>query len=274
MIDSQDPRLSISRQCRLLDLPRSSYYYRPTEEPAEDLRLMRLIDERYLLCPFYGSRRMTDHLRSLGFRVNRKRVRRLMAKMGLRAVYPRPRTSRPHPEHRIFPYLLRGVTVERADQCWSADITYLPMRRGFMYLVAVMDWHTRRVLSFRLSNTLEADFCVEALEEALARYGPPEIFNTDQGSQFTSNRFTDVLIAHDVKISMDGRGRFLDNIFIERLWWSLKYECVYLQEFADGRDLYRAINTWITFYNSERPHSSLDGRTPNEAYFTDLLKAA
>jgi putative transposase len=274
MIDRQDPRLSISRQCRLLDLPRSGFYYHPREESAEDLHLMRLIDERYLACPFYGSRRMTDHLRSLGFGVGRKRVRRLMARMGLRAVYPRPRTSRPHPEHRIFPYLLRGVTVERPNQCWCADITYIPRRRGFMYLVAVMDWHTRRVLSFRLSNTLEADFCVEALEEALARHGAPEIFNTDQGSQFTSTRFTDVLTDHEVQISMDGRGRFLDNIFIERLWWSLKYECVYLQEFADGRDLYRAIKNWIDFYNTERGHSSLDGRTPDEAYFTDRLKAA
>lgn len=274
MIDPKDPRLSISRQCRLLAVPRSSFYFRPKEESDEDLRLMRLIDKRYLACPFYGSRRMTDYLQSLGFPVNRKRIRRLMAKMGLRAVYPRPKTSRPHPEHRVYPYLLRDLTIDRPDQCWCADVTYIPMRRGFLYLVAVMDWHTRRVLSFRLSNTLEADFCVEALKEALDRHGAPDIFNTDQGAQFTSTRFTDVLTQKDIQISMDGRGRFLDNIFIERLWWSLKYECVYLQEFVDGRDLYRAIKKWIEFYNSERPHSSLDGRTPDQAYFTDLLKAA
>ena len=274
MIDSQDTRLSISAQCHLLDVPRSSFYYRPKETPATDERLMRFIDEQYLATPFYGSRRMTRELRLAGFPVNRKRVRRLMAKMGICAVYPRPRTSKPHPEHRVYPYLLRDLLIDRPGQVWAADVTYIPMRRGFMYLVAIMDWHSRRVLSFRLSNTLEAGFCTEALREALDTYGAPDIFNSDQGAQFTSAQFTAVLRERDIRISMDGRGRYLDNIFIERLWWSLKYECVYLHEYADAHELHRGITGWFDFYNTKRGHSALGGRTPDDAYFTGLLKAA
>jgi putative transposase len=201
--------------------------------------------------------------------VGRKRVRRLMAKMGLMPIYQRPRTTVPHPEHRVFPYLLRDLVVERPNQVWCADITYLPMRRGFLYLVAVMDWATRKVLSWRVSNTLEAEFCLEALEEALARFGRPEIFNTDQGSQFTSPRFTGVLQQAGVRISMDGRGRWMDNVFIERLWRSLKYECIYLHAFETGSELRAGLTKWIGYYNGGRPHSALEGRTPDEAYRVD-----
>lgn len=274
MIGTRNTRLSISAQCRLLDIPRSSFYYRPAEAPTADEKLMRFIDEQYLATPFYGSRRMTREARKKGFPVNRKRVRRLMTKMGISAVYPRPRTSKPHPEHRVFPYLLRDLTIDHPNQVWCADVTYIPMRRGFMYLVAIMDWHSRRVLSWRLSNTLDADFCVEALHEALLRYGAPAIFNSDQGAQFTSQAFTAVLVEHGVRISMDGRGRYLDNIFIERLWWSLKYECVYLNEYTDAHELLRGINGWFTFYNTERGHSALGGHTPDDAYFTAVPKAA
>jgi len=274
IIDPQDSRISVSAQCRLLEIPRASFYYRPTGVLSEDLTFMRLLDEQYLSTPFYGSRRMMRYLCLLGFPVGRKRVQRLMQTMGLCAVYPRPKTSKPHPAHKIFPYLLRGLTIDHPNQTWCADITYIPMRRGFLYLVAIMDWYSRRVLSWRLSNTLEADFCVEALNEALSHHGTPGIFNTDQGSQFTSAQFTDILLGHGVRISMDGRGRYLDNIFIERLWWSLKYECVYLNEFADGRELGRAIKKWMHFYNTERPHSSLANQTPDEAYSTGLPKAA
>lgn len=274
MIDTRNTRLSISRQCRLLDVPRSSFYYRPQEAWGEDEKLMRFIDEQYLATPFYGSRRLTREARLAGFAVNRKRVQRLMAKMGISAVYPRPRTSKPHPEHRVYPYLLRDLVIDHPNQVWCADVTYIPMRRGFMYLVAIMDWHSRRVLSYRLSNTLDADFCVEALREALLRYGAPAIFNSDQGAQFTSQAFTAVLLEHGVRISMDGRGRYLDNIFIERLWWSLKYECVYLNEYADAHELFRGISGWFTFYNTKRGHSALGGHTPDDAYFTAVPKAA
>ena len=274
LIASPDSKLSVSAQCRLLAIPRASFYYRPTGVSSEDLLLLRLLDEQYLLTPFYGSRRLMHHLRLLGFPVGRTRVQRLMQTMGLRAVYPRPKTSRPHPCHRIFPYLLRDLSIDHPNQVWAADITYIPMRRGFMYLVAIMDWYSRRVLSYRLSNTLDADFCVEALREALDRHGAPEIFNTDQGSQFTSTQFTSALKEHDIRISMDGRGRYLDNIFIERLWWSLKYECVYLHEYTDARELLRGITHWFDFYNTKRGHSALAGRTPDDAYFTGLPKAA
>lgn len=274
MIDPNHHRLSIVRQCALTGVSRSSFYYQGKGESPLNLKLMRLIDEQWLRTPFFGSRRMARYLRSEGYNVSRKRVRRLMRKMGLEAVYPRPLTSKPHPDHQVYPYLLRGMTIDRPNQVWSADITFLPMPRGFMYLVAVMDWYSRRVLSWRLSNTLEADFCVAALEDAMTRYGKPDIFNTDQGSQFTSLAFTDQLKDSGIKISMDGKGAWMDNVLIERLWWSLKYECVYLNQFEDGAALRKGLRQWIDFYNSERPHSSLDHRTPDEAYFGGLAKAA
>ena len=214
MINFQDPQVSVSRQCQLLDLSRSSVYYKPVEIAPQDLALMRLIDEQYLKTPFYGSRSMTRHLRRLGYRVNRKHIQRLMRLMGLEAIYPKPKTSQPHPEHKIYPYLLRDLVIDHPNQVWAADITYIPMARGFMFLVAVMDWYSRKVLSFKLSNTLDTDFCLEAVEEAIRIYGLPEIFNTDQGSQFTSRAFTGLLEQHQIRISMDGRGRVQDNIFI------------------------------------------------------------
>lgn len=274
MIDPDHCSLSIVRQCRLAGVSRSSLYYQAKGEPPLNLKLMRLIDEQWLKTPFYGSRRMAKHLRREGYSVSRKRVRRLMRRMSLEAVYPRPRTSQPHPERKVYPYLLRGLAIARPNQVWCSDITYIPMSRGFMYLVAIMGWHSRRVLSWRLSNTLDADFCVAALEEALRLYGKPDIFNTDQGTQFTSLAFTGLLKEHRIRISMDGRGRWMDNIFIERLWYSLKHECVYLQEFEDGRAHKKRLCNWIDFYNSDRPHSSLDYKTPDEAYFGGLQKAA
>ncbi len=266
MITRDHPGLCLSRQCRLLSISRSSFYYTPKGESAENLALMRRIDELFLKYPFYGSRQMVRHLRREGLCIGRHRVRRLMRLMGLETIYQAPRTSAPHPEHRIYPYLLRNLAVDRANQVWCADITYIPVQRGFLYLVAIMDWATRHVLSWRLSNTMDASFCVEALNEALARYGRPEIFNTDQGSQFTSFDFTGVLKGAEVTISMDDRGRYMDNIFIERLWRSLKYEAVYLHELTDGFVAERVIGEWINFYNTERPHSALGGRTPIEAY--------
>jgi putative transposase len=238
-------------------------------ESPLNLSLMRVIDAQFLETPWYGSRQMARHLRRGGYVVGRKRVRRLMAKMGVPAVYQKPRTTVPHPEHRTWPYLLRNLVIDRPDQVWCADITYIPMRRGFLYLVAIMDWASRRVLSWRLSNTMDADFCIEALEEAMARHGRPEIFNTDQGSQFTSPRFTEVLLEAGVKISMDGKGRWMDNVFIERLWRSLKYECVYLHAFETGSEARAGIGRWVTYYNAERPHSALGGRTPLEAHAGD-----
>ena len=266
MVDPQRSQLSITRQCRLVSIARSSFYYEGRGESPLNLRLMRLIDEQFLETPFYGSRQMTRWLRREGYTVSRKRVQRLMRLLGLQAVYQRPRTSEPHPEHRIYPYLLRDRSITRPNQVWCADVTYIPLQRGFLYLVAVMDWASRKVLSWRLSNTLDASFCVEALEEALERYGAPEIFNTDQGSQFTSLDFTDVLKLAGVRISMDGKGRWMDNVFIERLWRSLKYEQVYLAEYATGSEARAGITWWMDFYNQRRPHSSLDDRTPDEAY--------
>ena len=266
MIWRDHPDLSLSRQCRLLSISRSSLYYAPKGESPENLALMRRIDELFLKYPFYGSRQMARQLRREGIEVGRHRVRRLMRLMGLEAIYQAPRTSMPHPAHRIYPYLLKGFAIDRPNQVWCADITYIPVQRGFLYLVAIMDWATRHVLSWRLSNTMDAGFCVEALQEALARYGRPEIFNTDQGSQFTSLDFTGALKDADVAISMDGRGRCMDNIFIERLWRSLKYEAVYLHDLTDGFRAERVIGEWIDFYNTERPHSALAGRTPTEAY--------
>ena len=227
---------------------------------------MRLIDEQFLKTPTWGSRSMKNHLRRLGYKINRKRVQRLMRIIGLEPIYPKPRTSRPHPEHKVYPYLLRDLIINRPNQVWAADITYIPMSRGFMYLVAVMDWHSRKILSWRVSNTLESEFCIEALEEALLRYGKPEIFNTDQGSQFTSQGFVGLLESHGIQVSMDGRGRVQDNIFIERLWWTIKYHYLYLHAFDNGTELRRGLHQWVDFYNHHRPHQALDNLTPDEVY--------
>ena len=231
---------------------------------------MRRIDEVFLECPFYGSRQMARHLRREGIKVGRHRVRRLMRLMGLRAIYCKPRTSDPHPGHKVYPYLLRGLAVTRANQVWCTDISYIPMRRGFLYLVTIMDWHSRKILSWRLANTMDTAFCLEALEEALARYGVPEIFNSDQGSQFTSLEFTQVLKGQNVRISMDGRGRWRDNIYVERFWRSLKYECVYLHAFETGSRAREGIGRWIGFYNERRPHSTHGIRTPDEVYAASI----
>jgi putative transposase len=266
MIRRDHPDLSLSQQCQVLAISRSSFYYTSKGESAENLALMRRIDELFLKYPFYGSRQMVRQLRREGICVGRHRVRRLMHLMGLEAIYQAPKTSTPHPAHRIYPYLLTGMVIDRPNQVWCADITYIPVQRGFLYLVAIMDWATRHVLAWRLSNTMDVRFCLEALNEALARYGKPEIFNTDQGSQFTSFDFTGLLKAAEVTISMDGRGRCMDNIFIERLWRSLKYEAVYLHELTDGFKAEKVIGDWVNFYNTERPHSVHDGQTPAEAY--------
>ena len=252
MIEPEGP-LSLSRQCVVLGVSRSSLYYRPKGESAENLALMRRMDELHMDYPFYGSRQMMRHLRREGVTAGRHRIRRLMAVMGMEATYRRPRTSVANSEHRIFPYLLRDLDISRADHVWCADITYIPVTQGFFYLVAVMDWATRHVLSWRLSNTMDASFCIGALDDALVR-ASPEILNTDQGSQFTSEAFADRVLGAGVAFSMDGRGRFLDNIFIERLWRSLKYEAVYLHELRDGVEAGRLIGSWIDFYNEVRPH--------------------
>ena len=267
MIDPVHQNLSVLRQCRLLNINRSTYYYKKRPIKPIDLKLMELIDRQYLKTPTWGSRSMRNHLRRLGYKVNRKRVQRLMRLMGLEAIYPKRKTSRPHPDHKIYPYLLRNLKIDRPNQVWAADITYIPMSRGFMYLVAVMDWQSRKVLSWRLSNTLDTDFCVEALEDAINQFGSPDIFNTDQGAQFTSRAFTDVLKEHDIKISMDGRGRVQDNIFIERLWWTVKYHYLYLHTFDNGTQLRNGLNEWFRHYNEERSHQGLDNLTPDEVYF-------
>lgn len=266
MIDT-DHELPVVAQCRLLEVPRSTAYYQPAPVPHADLELMRLIDEIYLQWPFYGSRRIRNELGRRGFVINRKRVQRLMQRMGLQAIYPRERTTRPAPGHKIYPYLLRELVVDRPNQVWATDITYVPMARGWMYLVAIVDWHSRRVLSWRLSNTMETDFCVEALEEALRLHGRPEIFNTDQGSQFTAKDFTDVLKAHDVAISMDGKGRWMDNVFVERLWRSVKYEDIYLRAYETPAELRAGLGRYFDFYNSQRGHAGLSNQTPDEVYF-------
>jgi putative transposase len=254
--------LSVRRQCRLLGIARSGVYRPPRAANDNDLAQMRRIDELFTQWPFLGSRRLARMLREEGQAINRKRVQRLMRQMGIAALGPKPRTTKRAPGHKVFPYLLRGLTIDRPNQVWAADITYLPIGRGFLYLVAIMDWASRAVLAWRLSNTMDVSFCVEALEEALARFGRPEIFNTDQGSQFTSAAFTGVLAAAGVRISMDGRGRWMDNVFIERLWRSLKYEDIYLKGYADGREAKAGIAMWIAFYNGRRPHMALDNRTP------------
>ncbi len=270
LVSVDHPRLSVVRQCELVDISRSSYYYIPNGESEFNLELMGNIDRQFLETPFYGSRQMARHLRRQGYDVGRTRIRRLMRRMGLQAIYQKPRTSIPNVQHRVYPYLLRGLSIERANQVWCADITYIPMHRGFMYLVAVMDWHTRAVLSWRLSNTIDSSFCVEALQEALSRYGTPQIFNTDQGSQFTSEEFTGALSGAGVRISMDGKGRWMDNVFIERLWRSLKYESVYLREFETGLEAQHEIENWLRFYNMERPHSFFGDKTPMEVYIENM----
>jgi putative transposase len=262
IIDRDQREPSIRRQCGLLGVARSGVYRQAPPANDSDLALMRQRDELFTAWPFLGSRRMAAMLRAAGHAINRKRVQRLMRKMGIAALGPKPRTTKPAPGHKIFPYLLRNVTIDRPNHVWAADITYIPIGRGFLYLVAVIDWASRAVLAWRLSNTMDTAFCVSALEEALARFGKPEIFNTDQGSQFTSAIFTGTLTAVGVKISMDGRGRWIDNVFIERLWRSLKYEDIYLKGYADGHDAKRGIADWITFYNHRRPHQALANRTP------------
>ena len=260
------PRFSIVKQCALLKVPRSTLYHRPKPESAANLALMRRLDELYMKWPFYGARRMAAQLRREGLEVDRKRVGRLMRLMGIEAIYRKPNTSRSHPGHKKYPYLLKNMAITRPNQVWCADITYIPMARGFVYLVAVMDWFSRRVLAWRLSITMETDFCVEALQEAMSRYGRPEIFNTDQGVQFTASAFIEALAAQGVRVSMDGKGRYLDNIFIERLWRSLKYEEIYLKAYTAVAQARIGIGAWLTFYNDERLHQALDYKTPREIF--------
>ena len=273
LLDRDSERLSIRRQCTLLSLARSGVYRRPGPVTEADLALMRRIDELFTAWPFLGSRRMAEMLGTEERPINRKRMQRLMRKMGIAALYPKPRTTKPQPGHKIFPYLLRNMTIERPNHVWAADITYIPIGRGFLYLVAVMDWASRAVLAFRLSNTMDVSFCVSALEEALARFGTPEIFNTDQGSQFTSAAFTGALVKAEIKISMDGRGRWMDNVFIERLWRSLKHEDIYLKGYADGREARAGIASWIGFYNNRRPHQALGNRTPMAVWRAEKIGA-
>ena len=265
-----NPDYSVRRQCRLAGISRSGFYYEPVPETEENLRLKRLIDEQYMKRPDYGYPRMTDWLRKKDHNVSYKRVARLMREMGLQAITPGPHTSKPAPGHKIYPYLLRNVDIERVNQVWSTDITYIPMRNGYMYLAAVMDWRSRYVLAWELSSTMDSGFCIDALRRALEK-GTPDIFNTDQGSQFTSSAFTGVLLEQDISISMDGRGRALDNVFIERLWWTVKYEEVYPQSYADGHSLYEGLSSYFEYYNHERDHSALDKRTPAEVFMEGAL---
>ena len=273
MIDKSHD-LPVTRQAKALNISRGSVYYQPRPVLPEDLAIMRRIDELHLDYPFAGSRMLRDILRREGVSIGRRHVATLMKRMGIEAIYRRPNTSKPAPGHKIYPYLLRGLKVERANQVWATDITYIPMARGFVYLAVVVDWFSRRVLSHRVSITMEADFCVEALEEALAKHGRPEIFNTDQGSQFTSEAFTGVLTKNGVAISMDGKGSWRDNVFVERLWRSVKYEEVYLRAYDSVADARASIGRYLEFYNTRRPHSSLDRRTPHEAYFDPSPYAA
>jgi putative transposase len=265
-IERNHPKVSVRRQCQMLSLARSNLYYAPKGESAENLRFMELIDKQFLETPWYGSRQMARHMQRHGHKCGRHRVRRLMRLMRLVPIYQTPNTSKKHPQHKIYPYLLRGLTIDRPNQVWCVDITYIPMRRGFLYLVAIMDWFSRKVLSWRLSNSMEADFCVEALKEAIVKYGKPAIMNSDQGSQFTGFEWINALKDADVKISMDGKGRWIDNRMIERLWRSLKYECIYLNAFETGSETRAGIGKWIPYYNAERPHSTHGILTPDEAY--------
>lgn len=267
MIDPEH-RLSRTRQAEILDLSRSSLYYKPVPIPAADLELMRTIDQLHLDYPFAGARMLRDMLKPKGHRVGRRHVTRLMRIMGIEALYRKKKTTKRNPEHSVFPYLLRGLTIERPNHVWCADISYIPMQRGFLYLFAVLDWATRRVLAWRLSNTLTTDFCIETVQEAIAKYGKPEIFNTDQGSQFTDGDFVQLIREeHGIALSMDGKGCWRDNVFIERFWRSIKYEEVYLHAYESASQARGGIGTYIEFYNSARPHSALDGRTPDAAYF-------
>jgi putative transposase len=275
LLDRDHGKLSIRGQCRLLGIARSGAY-RTTPANDVDLALMQRIDELFMAWPFLGSRRLTAMLRADGLTVNRKRVQRLMRRMGIAALGPKPRTTKPAPGHKIFPYLLRELVIHRPNQVWAADITYIPIGRGFLYLVAIIDWASRAVLAWRLSNTMDIAFCVDALDAALARFGRPEIFNTDQGAQFTSAAFTGRLEAAGIAISMDGRGRFMDNIFIERLWRSIKYEEVHLKAYADGREARDGIGSWMNFYNHRRPHQAMNNQFPMAAWRagTDMIEAA
>lgn len=263
-------QLPFKERCKLMSIARSSAYYQSTKDTSRDDVLMRAMDEIHLRLPFYGSRRICDELTDDGHLVNRKCVQRLMRQMGMNALYPGPNTSRAHHAHKVYPYLLRGLDIGHANQVWCADITYIPMRKGFLYLVAVMDWYSRKVLSWRLSNTLDSGFCVAALNEALATYGTPEIFNTDQGCQFTSEDFTRVLKDAGIQISMDGKGRWVDNVFIERLWRSFKYEEVYLNAYDTIGQARQGIRHWIHFYNHRRRHQALEKRTPDTLYYEHL----
>jgi len=268
-VSRAEPRLSIERQCELLGLARSTYYFEPRPASAENLLYMRLIDEQHLKRPFYGSPRMTAYLRRLGYTVNEKRIARLMKLMNIRAVQPRKHKAlgADGQPHKVYPYLLRGTPIVRNNQVWSTDITYVPMYGGFLYLMAVIDWHSRFVLSWELSNSMERHFCLVGTSRALENYTKPEIFNTDQGSQFTSQDFTNLIESNGIAMSMDGKGRAIDNVFVERLWRSVKYEDIYLKEYSDGTDLYRGLNDYFKFYNFERPHESLGYQTPAEVYF-------
>jgi putative transposase len=266
--------LPVTRQCELLDLPRSTFYHMPKPVSEEELELMKLIDRCHLKHPYYGSRRIRDWLADEGHRVNRKRVQRLMHTMGLVALYPKRNLSLPAQARKVYPYLLKDLVIDRPNQVWATDITYIPMARGFVYLVAIMDWYSRRVLSWRVSNTLDTSFCVDALNEAIETYGAPEIFNTDQGSQFTSEDFTGALKDHDIRISMDGKGRWVDNVFVERLWRSVKYEEVYLRAYDSISDACASLGRYFAFYNSKRRHQSLDRRTPDSVYYQGAVRMA
>lgn len=262
--------LPVVKQCQLLSIARSSVYYQPKAISDEDIRLMRIIDELHMKYPFYGSRRLRDPLfDEYGLTINRKRIQRLMQQMGLQAVYPKKNTSRANKAHKVYPYLLKGLDINRSNQVWCADITFLPMAKGFAYLVAIMDWHSRKVLAFNVSNVMDTDFCVQALKQAVNRYGKPEIFNTDQGSQFTSHDFTDELNKHAIQISMDGKGRWLDNVFIERLWRSVKYEEVYLHAYESISQAKTQLKNYFQFYNTKRKHQSLKAK-PDEVYYENL----
>ena len=266
MVDSKYPKLSICRQCEALGVHRSGLYYTPSEESEENIQLLRLLDEQYMNTPFYGIRRLTYWLRSKGHAVNRKRVKRLMAIMGWQTIFRKQNTSKRNVLHPIYPYLLRGLEVERRNQVWAIDITYVPMKKGFMYLCAIIDLKTRFTVNWSLSNTMTAEWCAQVVADAVQQHGTPEIINSDQGSQFTSIEYTSLLQHHGINISMDGKGRAIDNIFIERLWRSVKYECIYINVFEDGVKLYEGLNQYFTFYNNERIHQSLDYKTPQSLY--------